>query len=84
MTSGPATREMILSGDRPVKLRGKADPIIIAIFNEPYGRALTFLTLVFITGTVTSLTALSQFRRRPAGVVARDACPGPKAAQYRC
>lgn len=37
--------EMIREWGRPVKLRGKTDPII-AIFNEPY--ALTFLTLVLL------------------------------------
>ena len=48
--------EMIREWGRPVKLRGKTDPII-AIFNEPYAR-VDVPHAGFITGTVTSLTAL--------------------------
>ena len=59
--------ETIREWGRPVKLRGKADPII-AIFNEPYAR-VDVPHAGFITGTVTSLTALSD---DVAGVVARD------------
>ena len=59
--------EMIREWGRPVKLRGKTDPII-AIFNEPYAR-VDVPHAGFITGTVTSLTALSD---DVAGVVARD------------
>ncbi len=47
--------EMIREWGRPVKLRGKTDPII-AIFNEPYAR-VDVPHAGFITGTVTSLTS---------------------------
>ncbi|HCN5968445.1 TPA: hypothetical protein N6Z14_004090 [Escherichia coli] len=65
--------EMIREWGRPVKLRGKTDPII-AIFNEPYAR-IDVPHAGFITGTVTSLTALSD---DVAGVVARDVVQVPK------
>ncbi|MGU3850913.1 head-tail joining protein [Escherichia coli] len=65
--------ETIREWGRPVKLRGKADPII-AIFNEPYAR-VDVPHAGFITGTVTSLTALSD---DVAGVVARDVVQVPK------
>lgn len=65
--------EMIREWGRPVKLRGKTDPII-AIFNEPYAR-VDVPHAGFITGTVTSLTALSD---DVAGVVARDVVQVPK------
>lgn len=65
--------EMIREWGRPVKLRGKTDPII-AIFNEPYAR-VDVPHAGFITGTVTSLTALSD---DVAGVVARDVVRVPK------
>lgn len=59
--------EMIRTFGRPVRLAGKSDPVT-AIFNEPYARTDIPHT-GFITGTVTSLTALSD---DVAGVVSRD------------
>ncbi len=65
--------EMIGAFGRPVRLAGKSVPIT-AIFNEPYARQDIPHT-GFITGTVTSLTALSD---DVAGVVSRDVVQVPK------
>lgn len=65
--------QMIEAFGRPVRLPGRPEPII-AIFNEPYSR-IDLPHTGFITGTVTSLTAISDDVN---GLASRDVIQVPK------